>query len=177
MRVRESQPDLSQQVPQQFLRFRLAPNLDLETAIEIDRVTELITIPLDRVVPMPHLPPAVMGVYNWRGEILWIVDFSKLLGLKTQRSPHDNLTLKPTIVLSNLGAGGEIISLGLVVDKIEEIEWCQTELVQHLDAAQLSALAINPNLIKGYWQSITGEELLVLDRQAIFNCTQLQSNI
>ena len=95
------------QTRQQFLKFYLQSNLSLVIAIQQsksvnERVTELMNIPIDRVVPMPHLPSAVMGVYNWRGEILWIVDFSRLLGLKIERSPHYNRSLKPMIVLSNL---------------------------------------------------------------------------
>ena len=178
MKVSERQLGLSAQVPQQqVLRFRLQPDLDLETAIEIDRVTELISIPLDRVVPMPHLPPAVMGVYNWRGEILWIVDFSQLLGLEVARARQHSTTLKPAIVLSHLITGGETISLGLVVDKIEEIESCNTELIQQIDSTRTNRMGIEPIWIKGYCRSNTDAELLVLNRQTIFNCTQLQSNI
>ena len=45
---------------QQFLRFQLQPGV--MALMEIDLVTELVNIPNDRIVPMPHLPPAVMGI-------------------------------------------------------------------------------------------------------------------
>ena len=78
---------------QQFLRFQLQPSVPdrvapLSWSIEIDRVTELVNLPIDRVVPMPQLPPAVMGVYNWRGEILWIIDLATFLGVNDPTAPR-----------------------------------------------------------------------------------------
>ena len=64
--------------------------------IEIELVTELVNILVDRVVPMPHLPPAVMGVYNWRGEILWIVDLAMLLGGGSPRRRDASATRRRT---------------------------------------------------------------------------------
>jgi positive phototaxis protein PixI len=160
------------QIQPQFLRFRLQP--DLMAAIDIDRVIELVSIPLDRVVPMPHLPPAVMGVYNWRGEILWIVDFAKLLGLDPMPSAQCYRSLQPTIILS-YDRAGEKIEVGLLVAGIEEIESCASQPIQSPTTSHLHQKI--SSWLKGYWQLTTGEELLILDEQAIFNCLYLHSNI
>jgi positive phototaxis protein PixI len=88
---------LESRTDRQFLRFQVYPNL--MALIEIEVVTELLNILIDRVVPMPHLPPAVMGVYNWRGEILWIVDLAMLLG--TVSSSRRYRSLQPTIILTS----------------------------------------------------------------------------
>jgi positive phototaxis protein PixI len=181
--VSEHPPDLAAQSPQQLLKFRLQP--DLTAAIEIvgttrseQRVTELVNIPLDRVVPMPHLPPSVMGVYNWRGEILWIVNFVTLLGLNPAdeaSSPQQYRSLQPTIVLTNITSSGISMAIGLVVDRIDEIEWCQPDVVRSVPPNSLeSALA---TWTKGYWRSTTGEQLLVFDGQAIFDRAELHANI
>ena len=63
---------------QQFLRFHLAP--DLNAALPVEQMTEVFTVATTKVVPIPHMPPWVIGVYNWRGEILWLVDLGYLLG-------------------------------------------------------------------------------------------------
>jgi positive phototaxis protein PixI len=195
---------------QQFLRFTILPDLvalmaidaqsqqrriDSEVPSELcasrqrrQQVTELIDIPLDRVVPMPHLPPTVMGVYNWRGEILWIVDLAKLLGLDTPTGNYRSL--QPTIVLTssgdNDGAAGDdrfckadamrtVQTIGLVVDAIAEIEWYALETT-HIPApeqiyAELRAWA------RGVWQSVTGENFLVLDGQAILERADFQADV
>jgi len=57
---------------QQFLRFHLVP--DTTALLPVRQMSEVLTVPIAQVVPIPHTPAWVMGVYNWRGEILWLVD-------------------------------------------------------------------------------------------------------
>ena len=144
---------------------------------------ELVNIPLDRVVPMPHLPPAVRGVYNWRGEILWIVDLAMLLGVSVSAERYRKI--QPTIVLSSAGrveigpskqqlparaAAADLApqkTIGFMVDEIVEIELCQLDLSGGSLPEQLNpALA---QLIQGVWESPTGEDFLVLDGPAILD--------
>jgi positive phototaxis protein PixI len=176
--------DLAEQSQQQLLRFRLQP--DLTAAIEIvgvaaqaeNRVTELVNIPLDRLVPMPHLPPTILGVYNWRGEILWIVNFVTLLGLTPapgMSAPQHYRSLQPTIVLTNVTSSGTSMAIGLVVDRIDEIEWCQPDLARSGSPNSLAAKLAT--WTKGYWRSTTGDSLLVFDGQAIFDRAELHANI
>jgi positive phototaxis protein PixI len=177
-------PDL-----RQFLRFHLQPHFT--AVVEIDnggstlcvgaastlaiRVTELINMPIDLVVPIPHLPPAVMGVYNWRGEILWVVDLGILLGL-TDRTTTDHRNLQPTIAISYAATTGhEAKTIGLVVDEIFDIEGYQSELI-----VKPIADSSNPELyrwIKGYAISAAGEKLVILDGQAIIDCADLHAEI
>jgi positive phototaxis protein PixI len=173
----------------QFLRFQLQPNFT--AVVEIDqrggtlcagaastlaiRVTELINMPIDLVLPIPHLPPAVMGVYNWRGEILWVVDLGILLGLTDHLTTHHR-NLQPTIAISSAATtGSEAKTIGLVVDEISDIEWYQPELI-----VEPIADSSNPELyrwIKGYVISAVGEKLAILDGQAIIERTDLHAEI
>ncbi len=174
--------DLAGQSQQQLLRFGLQP--DLTAAIEIvgvaaqgeNRVTELVNIPLDRVVPMPHLPPTILGVYNWRGEILWIVNFVTLLGLNpASNAPQHYRSLQPTIILTNVTRTGNSMAIGLVVDRIDEIEWCQPDLARSVPANALEAALAT--WTKGYWRSATSDRLLLFDGQTIFDRAELHANI
>ncbi len=174
--------DLAGQSQQQLLRFGLQP--DFTAAIEIvgvaalgeNRVTELVNIPLDRVVPMPHLPPTILGVYNWRGEILWIVNFVTLLGLNpASRSPQHYRSLQPTIVLTNVTSSGNSMAIGLIVDRIDEIEWCQPDLARSSPTNALEAELAT--WTKGYWRSATGDRLLLFDGQTIFDRAELHADI
>lgn len=159
------------QSQQQFLQFRLQP--DLIAAIELDLVTELLDIPLDRVLPMPHLPPSVMGVYNLRGEMLWIFDFKSLIGLNINKSDHNFQCIKPTIILSSVSADQELVSIGLLVGEIDEIKWYETELIQDpiIDKLPLEL----SSWVKGCWSKSIGEEILILDGEVIFDRTSIQA--
>jgi positive phototaxis protein PixI len=171
------------QTQQQFLRFSIQPGL--MALIEIDRVMELVNIPISRVVPMPHLPPAVRGVYNWRGDILWIVDLAVLLGGGREVS-RKYRSLQPIVILSSMAAVDRPdrnapqmpsapamldyqadTAIGVIVEEIVEIEWCDLELISSNLPANL-----DPELAKwmrGIWESPTGENFLVLDAAAILD--------
>jgi positive phototaxis protein PixI len=182
---------------QQFLRFVLPSGL--MALIEIDaavtqlrqQVTELVNISLDRVVPMPHLPPAVRGVYNWRGEVLWIVDLAILMGIAGISRRYRSL--QPTIILTSspsLEAGGsrdrlavgvdadedrQARTLGLIVDEIVEIEWYQLDLIRAPRSGEIPpALS---KWVRSVWESVTGEHLLVLDGRAIFECAEFHAEV
>jgi positive phototaxis protein PixI len=165
------------QTRHQFLKFYLQSHLPVVIAIQQgeasvnERVTELMNISIDRVVPMPHLPSAVMGVYNWRGEILWIVDLAKLLELKPQ-IPQRTRILQPTIVISNAAPTGALKTIGLVVDAIADIEWYEPHLSPHLPPHP----AISPWL-KGYWRSLSGEILPELDAQSLLDRAHLHADL
>ncbi len=159
----------------QFLRFQLQPSAPdrvapLGWSIEIDQVMELVNIPIDRVVPMPQLPPAVMGVYNWRGEILWIVDLATLLEVSLPTTPRRHRSLEPLMIVNSAADNHPSVEhqqqpIGLMVDEISEIEWCNLELIK----SDLP-VNINPKLSKwvtGSWASSTGEHLPILNSKVI----------
>ena len=126
---------------------------------------------------MPHLPPAVMGVYNWRGEILWIVDLAMLLG--TAIGTRRYRSLQPTIILASTTSDGspaateQAQTIGLVVDEIAEIEWYQPDLIRpHPNR-------VNPALstwVRGVWESAQGN-FLVVDGQAIFDRADFDADV
>jgi positive phototaxis protein PixI len=171
---------------QQFLRFSIQPGL--MALIEIDRVVELVNIPISRVVPMPHLPPAVRGVYNWRGDILWIVDLAVLLGGGMEVSRRYR-SLQPIVILGSDAVAADRTpapagqawrspfaatadyqadtAIGVIVEEIVEIEWCDLDLISSNLPTNL-----DPELskwVRGIWESPTGENVLVLDAPAILD--------
>ena len=119
----------------QFLKLAIQP--DVMAIVAIECAIELMNIPVDRVVPMPHLPPAVRGVYNWRGEILWIVDLAVLLGLGASERDRK---FQPTVVLSSSSQADVGLAdrgsqpqsskktIGFIVEEIIGIELCQLDL-------------------------------------------------
>lgn len=59
-------------VGQQFLRFHLVP--DTTAMLPVQQMTEVLTMGVSEIVPIPQMPGWVMGVYNWRGKFCgwWI---------------------------------------------------------------------------------------------------------
>ncbi|MEG3437971.1 chemotaxis protein CheW [Pannus brasiliensis CCIBt3594] len=150
---------------EQYLRFYLHP--DTTAMLPVARLTEVLTIPVGQIVPIPHLPSWVMGVYNWRGEILWMVDLGELLGLAPWYQKAMNATNHRAIVLHSETSGkrdrGQAI--GLLVDRVEDIEYCDTERIQSPPASMVT-MNLAPYL-RGYWMKGNGDMILTLDGTAI----------
>ena len=83
---------------QQFLRFRLYP--DTKVMLPIRQITEVLKIQFGQIVPIPQMQPWVMGVYNWRGDILWMLDLGDLIGLESWYQHQVNCSNYTAIVLS-----------------------------------------------------------------------------
>ncbi|MBD2069204.1 chemotaxis protein CheW [Leptolyngbya sp. FACHB-671] len=151
---------------EQFLRLYLFPNATV--LLPIQQLSEVLTLPTERVTPIPHMPDWVMGVYNWRGEILWTVDLGHLCGFMPWYQQATNVSAFPAVILQvrNHKAGSARNQmLGLVVNRVEDIEWCDPEMIQPLPRA-----AVSPQLapfLRGYWWKSGGDMLAVLDGEAI----------
>ncbi|MGB5593811.1 MAG: chemotaxis protein CheW [Crocosphaera sp.] len=153
---------------EQFLRFQLVPDTTL--LLPVAQLTEVLTIPLGQIVPIPQMPSWVMGVHNWRGEILWIIDFGALLGLTPWHQQPQVTPLYRTIVLhssteSTASAKVHRQHLGGVVSRVEDMEWCNANEIQSPPGS-----AVTPSLapfLRGYWLQPHGDMLTVLDAEAI----------
>ena len=148
----------------QFLRFHLEPETDL--VLPIHQILEVLTIATDKIVPIPQMPPWVMGVYNWRGEILWMVDLGHLFGLATWQEQQLGSSVFKAIVLSPNSVNkvrSEV--LGLVVNSVEELEIFSTnDILSPPSSAVTTELA---PFIGGYWLNSQGKMLMTLDGEAI----------
>ncbi len=156
------------QAKQQFLRFKLIPNTT--ALLPIQQLTEVLTISTSQIVPIAHMPSWVMGVYNWRGEILWIIDLGHLVGLNPWNEQDNNTSVCTTIVLqahANQGRDTNIkkLMLGLVVNLVEDIEWCNADLIQSPPPSTITAELIP--FLRGYCLASNGDMLAIMDGLAI----------
>ena len=150
---------------EQFLRLHLVP--DTKVLLSIQQVGEVLTIPVGQIVPIPHMPACVMGVHNWRGEVLWMVDLGHLCGL----TPYYQQTIRiahTAVVLQGYDGASTQKSqtLGLVVDRVEDVEWCDPNVIQPLPLSTLAS-ELAP-LLRGYWWKSDDAMLAVLEAEAIF---------
>ena len=158
----------SLQASEQFLRFRLFPNTI--ALLPVPQLTEVLTIRSSQIVPIFHMPAWVMGVYNWRGEILWMVDLGHLVGLTPWHQQPSSASACTAIVLQTRSGRATPTNvksqmLGLVVNRVEDIEWCNTDLIQSPPSS-----TVTPSLVpflRGYWLKSDDEILPVIDGKAI----------
>jgi positive phototaxis protein PixI len=157
----------------QLLKFRLADGSTV--AIEITQVVELLNLSIDRIVPIPHLPSTVLGIYNWRGEMLWITDLAAIL--KLENTTFSSLHNYPTLVIGN-GTNGRLdrSSLGLVVAEVLDIEWYPKTMFSTSIPTKIDS-SLNP-FLAGYIQSIGNDEIIyILDAIAILERANLHSKL
>jgi chemotaxis signal transduction protein len=140
---------------QRFLRFHLG--FEDTALLPVDEVREVLRIAATDILPVPHMPESVLGVYNWRGEIVWMIDLNQLVGFP---AIAPNLTATSMAVAIVLECDAQ--NLGLVVPQIEDIEWHDSPNVQPPSAglfpdrllpfvqgylSEASSMVLNPSAI------------------------------
>ena len=156
---------LSETDEKQFLRFHLYP--DTKAMLPIRQITEVLKIKLGQIVPIPQMPAWVMGVHNWRGEILWMLDLGHLMGLYSWYQQEVSHSTQTAIVLApdrESNSAKSNIQLGLVVSQVADIEMCSPQMIQMAMGNVSSQLQ---PFLQGYWLQPSGDMILVLDGQAI----------
>ncbi len=158
----------SERASEQFLRFHLVP--DTTALLPIQQLTEVLTIPRSQIVPIFHMPAWVMGVYNWRGEILWMVDLGHLLGLTPWHQQPSGTSSCTAVVLQDCSKQTTSTNLksqmlGVVVNRVEDIEWCNSDWIQSPPSSTVTAELLP--FLRGYWLKSNGDILAVIDGQAI----------
>ena len=150
----------------QQLKFRLYP--DTQAMLPIAQITEVLKLQLTQIMPIPQMPAWVMGVYNWRGDILWMLDLGQLLGLDSWYQHQHDRALQTAIVLTPYRQSKQSesqIHLGLVVAEVEDIETCNPSAIQ----AEVNSQANShlSSFLQGYWLKPEGDMVLALDGSAI----------
>lgn len=114
------------------------------------QLLEVLSLSSDRLSPIPDTPSYAMGVTNWRGEVLWVVDLSALMGLEPLYRQPLRLRKFPVVIVSH-----PTTPIGLAVVEVGKMVRC--------DAQEFRSDA--PELVKfgeGAWISPDREVVLVL---------------
>ncbi|MGL4620428.1 chemotaxis protein CheW [Chroococcidiopsis sp.] len=165
---------------EQFLRFYLEP--DTAALLPVTQLLEILKLSAEQIVPIPHMPSWVMGVYNWRGEILWMVDLAELVGLTAgDRYQTSNvLTYTAVVLQANLcdrlpAPTAETQTIGLVIERIDDIEWCNPDTIQPPPFTAVST-PFAP-FVRGYKLSGDSEMTAILSVKAIAAAVSCQLTV
>lgn len=98
-----------------FLRFYFN---DRETALlPLNRIQQVLKVPVVEILPVPHMADYVLGIYNWRGEMLWLVDLAQQLGFASSLPEIRSLDTVTAIAIQT-----EHKFLGVIVPQLRDIE-------------------------------------------------------
>ncbi|MDX2214193.1 MAG: chemotaxis protein CheW [Oculatellaceae cyanobacterium bins.114] len=138
-----------------FLRFYLT---EQETALlALESIQEVLRVSVDNILPVPGTADSVLGVYDHRGEILWLVNLSQPLGFP--EADGQFTTILTVIVIKQDG-----VSLGAVVRRVTDIEMHDLQHLQPV-SADLFSLPLR-SFLQGYFLQPTS---FVLDAQALIS--------
>lgn len=140
---------------QRLLRF---PCLEESALLPLEEITEIIRLNVTEILPVPEMPNCVVGICNWRGEMLWLVDLNHLIGGKSM-----TLTTAANPVAMVIQVNEQAV--GLVVSQVHDIELHDLQQLQPA-VAGLFPTQILP-FVKGALLEGKG---IVLDVNAISQC-------
>lgn len=123
--------------------------------LPLEQIAEILKLNVTEILPVPEMPNCVLGICNWRGEMLWLVDLNHLLGCPPVSWAAGTSPLA-IVVQTNKQ------SVGLVVCAVNDIEL--------YDLQQLSIAAIGlfpPRLLPFILGALPGDNGIVLDVAAI----------
>ncbi len=147
--------------------------IEIETPILLSvlNLVEILTIPVNQVVPMFEMPAWVAGVYNWRGDILWVVDLNHLLGLVPWHQQNNYVSKHNVVVLrkesEDTHSTDEKPVLGLVVNRVNNMVICAPESLLSVDDLGLPE-TIRP-FLKGYRIGEDGQPEWILKGESILS--------
>ncbi|MBT9317900.1 chemotaxis protein CheW [Leptothoe spongobia] len=140
---------------QRFLRFKLFGGNGV--LLPLQDITEVKQLATTDILPVPEFPSSILGVCNWRGEILWLVDLNALLDDRPLWTQVPLLDQPMVIVVQSAQQ-----SMGLVVEQVDDIELIAPESI-HVQTDDLCSPTLAP-YVTGYLPDHQG---IVLDPVAM----------
>ena len=96
----------------------------MEVVLPLDSAVEVLTLNPKEICPIPGVSPALLGVVNQRGKLLWVLQLSDFLGLAKspkQRLQDNLILLVVTTESANSSAIGRECQLACVVSALKGI--------------------------------------------------------
>jgi positive phototaxis protein PixI len=123
-------------------------------------VAEVIQITVAEILAVPAMPESILGICNWRGKMLWLVDLNLFLDYPPLLVPEVATTPLMAIVMQIEGQ-----SMGLVVSQVQDIEWHDPSQIRSATASLFAAKTLP--FLQGY---LPHADAVVLDPEAIARC-------
>ncbi|MBT9311997.1 chemotaxis protein CheW [Leptothoe kymatousa] len=120
---------------QRFLRFQTCA--DEATLLPLKDIAAVLQVTIDELLPVPDMATWLLGVCNWRGEMLWLVDVNSLLGKVPLWHQNPRLETMMVIVIQ-----AEERSVGLAVEQVDDVELIDPDRI--VQSEKLGAAITDP---------------------------------
>lgn len=144
---------------QRLLRFPLG--LQDSALLPLEQIAEIIRVNVAEILPVPEMPSCVLGICNWRGEMLWLVDLNHLVGCPP-------LSLERGALMAMVVQVNDQ-TVGLVVHKVNDIELHDLQQLQKAEAGLFPS-----KLLPFVLGALPGDRGTVLDVTAIIHSPMWQ---
>ena len=149
---------------EQFLSFSLGQ--DQQALLPTSQLIEIVKVSLSQITPIAGTAPYVMGVYNWRGDVIWVMDLASMLGYRPLYAQEQGKFLDKCHVIF-LRIQDRVI--GLVVSQVGQMIKCDIAKIQTTGLAFTNP--VMKEVCRGYWLGESSNTFLVLDGKAIAKST------
>lgn len=154
---------LNQQQGERFLQFYLKK--ELNGLIPLSKLQGTIEISLTDILPVPQIAQYWLGITNWKGEAIWILDLAQLLGAP-------NWCQQKPIASSGMAmlTATEDRTIGLLVKEIAGIKTYDSQSC--LPIAKVNTTAKIQSLFDGYFLNSSNEPSMLLNTDNLLNVLQ-----
>lgn len=155
--------ETQQQDGQRFLRFPL--NAEVNGLLSLADLQGVINVALQDILPVPQVTEFLLGIMNWRGEAIWILDLAGLLGA-THWCQQETVANSGMAMLIQV----EGQTIGLLVEKVSTIETYDPK--QRLPVTEAMLFNQLQPFLQGYLVDSQGNPLMLLDINAVIQALQ-----
>ena len=144
-----------------FLRISLTEKFS--GLLPLETVLKVIHISLSDISPTPANPSWILGLYNWKGQTIRVVDLGKLLGFKPllQSGLSRNNLMVIVIKLQNQIAG-------IVVSDVYKLEWQDLQNLEDIDT--------DSSALQKFIRGVFPENRWLIDTKALAETLQWQTH-
>ncbi|MBE9127887.1 MULTISPECIES: chemotaxis protein CheW [unclassified Coleofasciculus] len=140
---------------QRMLRFPLG--IEDSALLPLEQIAEIIRIEVGDILPVPEMPTCVLGICNWRGEMLWLIELNHLMGYPALLQ---NGHIYGSVAVMVVQVDDQFV--GLMVSQVNDIELHD---LQHLQPATSGLFP--PKLLPFILGALPGNKGVVLNATGI----------
>ncbi|NEQ76419.1 MAG: chemotaxis protein CheW [Okeania sp. SIO2C9] len=132
----------------------------LQTILSTDDLDEVITLDYRKILQIPGMPTVVAGVFQWHGEIMWLIDIAYLMGFNPLLSTGYNQEKFRVVKVKYKDN-----YLGILVQKVGDLINIETKNITLLKQKKVNSPV--EKFIKGTCTNSEGEKMMILDIEKI----------
>ncbi len=114
---------MSPESGERLLRFPLGR--EDSALLPLEQIAEIIRVNVAEILPVPEMPSCVLGICNWRGTMLWLIDLNHLVGYPPLFQQQQVLLTPMAMVIQSKDQ-----AVGLVVQQVNDIELHELQKLQ-----------------------------------------------